>query len=417
MTRRWPIHPPPGEGEALTSWLSRLGEVYGMSAEELVRHDLTSPGVDLPDHLTRVLDLDPPEGLLDALAERTGVPLVELRHMTINGWVPWLLDTLGPEPEPGEAFDTYVDQDSVLLTVKERRRRQVPGWRAWLPPEANRVPMRRACPPCLTAGPATDYAFTLVSQLPLTLSCPKHGCRLEPTFGVLGTFYGWEKPNTVPTAAPAPVVAMDQRTHEGLRTGTVTLPRGSVHVGVWFRLLRTLIDELSTPVAALRTDARRSIRRIWETVGHPVRAGMGLWYPYEALAWQRQQAMLEAAATALHLIETGEIAGRGTLALLLTPEPYRPVPGGAPPDPPPRNYWHEAMDAAAELIALAQADRNAARQLLTTLTALTRREATFQRIREDLLFAGIPDGYLPRTLAERATSPSAGWESSITLQP
>ena len=46
MTRRWPLHPPPGEGEALTSWLSRLAEVYGMSVEDLLRHSLAAPGVD-----------------------------------------------------------------------------------------------------------------------------------------------------------------------------------------------------------------------------------------------------------------------------------------------------------------------------------------------------------------------------------
>ena len=30
MTGPWPLHPPPGDGEALTSWLNRLAEVYGM---------------------------------------------------------------------------------------------------------------------------------------------------------------------------------------------------------------------------------------------------------------------------------------------------------------------------------------------------------------------------------------------------
>ena len=72
MTRRWPLHPPPGESEALTSWLSRLAEVYGLSVEDLLRHNLAAPGVDLADHHTSALDLDPPPWLLPALAERTG---------------------------------------------------------------------------------------------------------------------------------------------------------------------------------------------------------------------------------------------------------------------------------------------------------------------------------------------------------
>lgn len=146
MTRRWQLHPPPGADEALTSWLHRLAGSYGLSIDDLLRHDLAAPGVDPPDPQT--LDLDPPPWLLSALAERTGVHLDRLRQMTIAGWVPWLLDPLEPETVPGAAFDTYVRQDSVLLTAKERPRRQVPGWRAWLPTSPTRGPLRRACPTC-----------------------------------------------------------------------------------------------------------------------------------------------------------------------------------------------------------------------------------------------------------------------------
>lgn len=332
MTRRWPLHPPPGEGEALTSWLSRLAQVYGMSVEDLVRHDLTPPGVEHLDHLTSALDLDPPHGVLPALAERTGVPLDQLRRMTIGGWVPWLLDTLDAEPAPGATFDSYVHQDSVLLTAKERPRRQVPRWRAWLPTDPKRGPLHRACPTCLSAGTPDISGFTLVSQLPLTRSCPEHGCHLELAFGGLGAFVAWEEPDTRATAAPETVAAMDRRTHEALRTGAVLLPRRSVHAGVWFRLLRTLIDELSTPVSALGTRSRRAVHHIWQVTGHPPRAGIvGPWRPYEALPWPQQRAFLEAAAAALHLTEGGEISARGTLAPLLTAEPDRHVDRGTPP--------------------------------------------------------------------------------------
>lgn len=398
MTGRWPLHPPPREGEALTSWLNRLAEVYDLSVEELIRHNLTPPGADLPDHHTSALDLDPPADVLPALAERTGVPLDQLRHMTIAGQVPWLLDPLNPEPTPGAAFNTYVHQDSVLLTAKERPRRQVHGWRAWLPSDPKRGPLRRACPTCLSTAAAGTFGLTLVSQLPLTLSCPQHGCRLEPAFAGLGAFVAWEKQDTHARGAPAPVVVMDARTHEALRTGAVLLPRRSVHAGVWFRLLRTLIDELSAPVSALRTRSHRSVQRIWRLTGHPVRAGIvAPWRPHEALSWERQQMLLEAAATAMHLIEIGEVAAHGTLAPLLTPEPHRPVPEGTPPA---RNYWQEAEDALNTAIALAQEDPDAARQLLATLTALTRSEASFQRRREDLIALDIPAHHLPRTLAE-----------------
>lgn len=414
MTGRWPLHPPPSEGEALTSWLSRLAEVYGLSAEELIRHNLGPPGLDLLHPHASALDLNPPAGVLPTLAARTGVPLDQLRHMTVAGRAPWLLDTLDPEPVPGAAFDTYVHQNSVLLTAKERPRRQVPSWRAWLPTSTKRGPLRRACPTCQSTAAAGTFGFTLISQLPLTLSCPHHGCHLEPAFGGgLGAFVAWEKPRTGARAAPAAVVAMDARTHQALRTGTVTLPRRSVHVGVWCRLLRTLIDELCAPVSALRTRSHRSVRRIWHTAGHRVRAGMvAPWRPYEALPWPRQQMLLEAAATALDLIETGEITAHGTLASLLTPEPHRPVSDGTPSD---RHYWQQAEDALNTAMALAQRHPGPARQLLATLTALTRSEATFHRIRYDLIVLGIPDDHLPRTLAEqRARQMPAGPRTPVT---
>lgn len=414
MTARWPLHPPPSEGEALTSWLSRLAEVYGLSVEELIRHNLAPPGLDLPDHHTSALDLSPPSGVLPALAERTGVPLDQLRHMTVAGQAPWLLDTLDPEPLPGAAFDTYVHQDSVLLTAKERPHRQVPSWRAWLPADPKRWPRRRACPTCMST--AASAVFTLASQLPLTLSCPQHGCRLEPVSGALGNFILWEKQDTHATTASTPVIAMDRRTHDGLRTGTVTLPRRSVHVGVWFRLLRTIIDELTAPVSTLRIRSHRSVRLIWHAAGHPVRAGMvAPWRPYEALPWPKQQMLLEAAAATLDLIKTGEVTAHGTLAPLLTPEPHRPVYDGTPPAPRPRDYWQEIRDAMDKAIALAQEDPVAARQLLSTLSALTRSEATFQRIRDDLIVLGIPDDHLPRTLAEqRARQTPAVPEATVT---
>lgn len=403
MTGRWPLHPPPGEGEALTSWLNRLAEVYGLSVEDLLRHNLAAPCVDPPNQQT--LDLDPPMWLLPALAERTGAPLDRLRQLTIAGWVPWLLDSLGPEPVPGAEFDTYVRQDSVLLTTRERLRRQVPGWRAWLPTDPKRGPLRRACPTCQgTAGDGT-FGFTLVSQLPLTLSCPDHRCHLEAAFGGLGAFVAWEKQDTRPRPAPPAVVAVDGHTHEGLRTGAVLLPSRSVHVGVWFRLLRTLLDELSTPFSALSTGSRRTMGRIWEMAGQSPHAGItGPWRPYEALPWPQQQMFLEAAATALHLIEAGEATAHGTLAALLTPAPHRHVPDGTPPPPRARDYWQEARDAMGQAVALAQKDPVAARQLLATLTALTRSETAYQRVRDDLIALGVPADHLPRRWQNNASA-------------
>jgi hypothetical protein len=61
-----------------------------------------------------------------------------------------------------------------------------------------------------------------------------------------------EKPRAVPVDEP--LATLDRCTNEGLTTGRVTLPGRSMHVGEWFRLLRSLLDEVSL---ALTTPKRR----------------------------------------------------------------------------------------------------------------------------------------------------------------
>ena len=47
-------------------------------------------------------------------------------------------------------------------------------------------------------------------------------------------------------------------------------------------------------------------------------------------------------------------------------------------------------------VALARDNPAAARQLLSTLTALTRSETAFHRVRDDLVALGVPADHLPR---------------------
>ncbi|GAA4976318.1 hypothetical protein GCM10025331_84000 [Actinoplanes utahensis] len=59
-----------------------------------------------------------------------------------------------------------------------------------------------------------------------------------------------------------------------LHTGQVTLPRRTVHVGAWFRLLRTVLKEINTPVSFLRWKAdKETLVRIRDCIERPVRAG------------------------------------------------------------------------------------------------------------------------------------------------
>jgi len=175
------VHPPPGPGEALTSWLGRLAALYGMTAGQMLRHNLGEASALLDDPRAADLDFDPPAAILQALAERTGADPGELRMTTIAGWVPWLADTLDPCVGQ-EAFDTYVRQDSVLLAPGEAGRSTAPHWLPWIPVRDQqwRTDLR-ACPAC-AADP--DRGTSLLAALPIMTTCGEHGCRLEPAMTV-----------------------------------------------------------------------------------------------------------------------------------------------------------------------------------------------------------------------------------------
>lgn len=380
-TLRWPLHPCPGPAEALSSWLDRTARLYGLSAADLLRHNLGSVSFTLSGRDDLDLDWDPPHEVLAALSERAGLQLHELLPMTMAGWVPWLIDTLDPGTGQ-ELFDTYVRQHSVLLRPGEAGRNHVPRWLPWVPAQ----PVRLACPAC-AADPSRGRM--LMWRLPLMASCTEHGCLLQPEPDVRFAIFAGDQAPPVP-ASPH-VAALDQRTSRALTTGRVNLPGGSVHAGVWFRLLRTLLDEVAVAPSAVGAVSRATLKVIWCQLGVTGRGGLNVWRPYERLGWPLQQAMLSAAATALHLAGTGQITASGTLGRYLAREPHRDVYEGD------RQAW-EMRQAAAELDAMicqARTDPGVARQILAMFTAGSRTLASFYRERQFLAGLGIPAHLLP----------------------
>jgi hypothetical protein len=249
-------------GEALTSWAGRLAAVYGMPARELLRRNLGPASALLDDPAAADLDWDPPLALLEALAERTGTGVGELRLMTVGGWVPWLADTLDAGHGP-VAFLTYARQDSVLLSPGEAGANAVGRWLPWLPADTpNRRPLRRVCPEC-AADP--DHGTPLTAAIPLMLTCPEHRLRLEAEGDVTIARSMGQPPPRRPGAGHR--TALDRLTWEGLTTGTVTLPRRTVHVGVWLRMLRTLLDEVSISTSRARQRSVTALGKIWDAAG------------------------------------------------------------------------------------------------------------------------------------------------------
>ena len=399
---RWPLHPPPGPLEALSSWLERIAFCYGLAGRDLVRHNLGPGAVALSDAV-QDLDWDPPTALLDAVAERTATDRDRLARMTIAGWVPWLVESLHPAEDEGcdeqTLFDTYIRQDSVLLLPGETGRNVVGRWSTWRGPWLPPRPLRRDCPVCATNP---EHGTALVWQLPLVHSCAEHGCRLEDVVELtIAAHLG--KPMT-PVPVSAQLAALDRRTYEGLTTGGVSLPRRRVHVGVWFRLLRSLLDELTIALSRLGRHSAATLRHIWQATDRPVRAGLNVWRPYEQLDPPRQETICEAAAVALHLAETGTITARGTLSSLLTPETHRSVGNGDPPIRAARergrprrrdDHGHHAATALDDAIAEACTDSDSAQALLNLATYASRTVNEFNDVRKCMLELGVPAEFLP----------------------
>jgi hypothetical protein len=384
--RRWPLHPQPGPVESLSSWLERTARLYDLPVADLLTRNLGQLDVTVPE----IVDWDPPAAMLAALAERTGTSLAQLRAMTLAGWVPWLMDTLYTRQwDAQETFDTYVRQNSVLLAPGEAGRSQVSGRRRWAGPWWPARPLRRLCPVCAADA---DPRRALMWQLPLTVGCMEHGCRLEDARTVDLAAVRGEKPRAVPVDEP--LATLDRYTCEGLTTGRVTLPGRSIHAGVWFRLLRSLLDEVSLALTTRSSSARTTLERIWQATGRPERGGLNVWQPYEQMDWPMQQAMLHAAATALQLAADRRITARGTLGSALQLPVGQHIYDGDRLAPC-QSAWQEAMAEVETAITLARTDRDTARQLLALLAIGCRTLDRFEEQRAYLFGIGIPAEFLP----------------------
>lgn len=316
--------------EALSSWCDRLARPYGLSARELFIHNL---GLGEEVVVPWNVDHDPPAALLVALGERSGVSISVLRSMTVAGWAPWLFDTYHYR-RPGddqETFDTYVRANPVLLAPGEAGTHRVGYPNPWYGPWHGGPHSPRVCPVCAVDP---DRPSALVWQLPLTIGCGEHGCRLENSKRIrMALARGERLPE--PTPADGPLATLDDYTYTALATGRVRLPGRPVHAGVWFRLLRSLLDEVSLAPSALRPHAATMVEQVWAATGLPPAGGLLAWRPYEELGWHTQRAMLRAAGTALRLVAAGQIVPRGKLGSALHPGSASYVhnedPSGAPP--------------------------------------------------------------------------------------
>nr|WP_225667986.1 TniQ family protein [Arthrobacter sp. 147(2020)] len=385
------MHPAPAATESLSSWLRRTAASYGMYSHQLLEHGLGHRELNDAE-----LDLNPPPHLLDELAKRAGLDQRRVSAMTMAAWVPWLFDSLTPVPD---TYETYVHQFSLLLPPGRRIVYAPRNWVPWLSTSG----IRLGCRECLESGPT----ILLFWQLPLMASCPAHRRRLETYEGHPADYIRWATPADDQRELPESLIVLDRRTWQAITTGFVDLPGRSVHAGVWFRLLRTLLDELTTAQGRYGRQLE-DVRRVWDHCGHPFRAGLHSWQPFETLHWTRQQQLLEAAAAAMEMIEDGSLTALGTSGHLLRPEPKAPISDGTPPgsltgaagaqkQPTLDELWNQVTTTLDTCIAAAKTDPVVAKHLFDFARCGCRSEESLRGLRDTFAELQIPLDFLSQT--------------------
>jgi hypothetical protein len=163
---------------------------------------------------------------------------------------------------------------------------------------------------------------------------------------------------------------------------------------VWFRLLRSVLDEVSLALSTLSQPGRTTLERIWRATGRPERGGLTAWRPYEQLDRDMQEAMLHAAATALHLAADRRITARGRLASAVAAPSHQPVYDGDDPSRRPLSVSDLAPALDAWLDA-ARTDPEPARQTLRLLTAFDSSPTNLAKQRHFLISQmGVPPEFL-----------------------
>lgn len=239
VSPRWPLHPCPLPHESLSSWISRLAKEYNLSTGELFSNALSVKYI--RNHL---IDYDPPDELITKLSVCTGVHETNIRAMTLQGYVPWIVDTL--DDNDSECLKHYATQYRTLLPpkikwmssgVRKRFKKKITYCRPWIAEPYGKEYL--FCAQCIRADSIPyDRIFW---RLCMMVSCPIHQCLLDVSECSVVRL----SPSRISQPADDNLLSVDTLTFQALTEGEVTLPNGDMmNACVYVRFLRSLIEEI-----------------------------------------------------------------------------------------------------------------------------------------------------------------------------
>ncbi len=341
--RRLPLHPQPLPDEALSSWLWRLSQAYGLTPDVFTRAALDLP---ISDSHLGALDADPPPELLARLADRTGVSLERVRVTTLAGYGE-LLFGAGPSPSiPAQArLKDYVLAFPNLAPAWPREAADIygldQGWRPWVCKDLLGF-SPQACRGCLAEG---AVPYVRIHWRPAwMLSCPLHGELLEP-IPLLPHVLEASQAGASARRAPRQVLALDRMTYEAVTRGSVEAPSGErVSAAVCLRALRALIDEMLRPSGQLKGRAYASVRHLWRMIDLEFHAGMGAKSIYESLTVERRELSMTVTALAFEHLATNPVEPVSGMTRSIFQPPPTPEPFPPPAEPPPEAWKPVGLD-------------------------------------------------------------------------
>tara|TARA_R110002167_G_scaffold12746_2_gene53942 strand:- start:810 stop:1565 length:756 start_codon:yes stop_codon:yes gene_type:complete len=161
-------------------------------------------------------------------------------------------------------------------------------------------------------------------KLPFLLTCHKHKCLLKPAHTHNDSFF-FITDQMKEINLPDYVIEMDQLTWQAVFTGEVNLPYRKINSGVWFRMLRRIIQELSIAPNKYKKNQRDILKKIWDKANLPIRAKIHKWSPFEYFDYSTQCSFLIASAAAINLLSNEKINGSGKYSHLFIKPKHKEV--------------------------------------------------------------------------------------------
>lgn len=393
-SKRWPLHPQPFLDECLSSWLQRLAAAYDRSEDDLCRHALGLEKFD-----AYALDFSPPNDLIAELSARTGIPKVRIRAMTLQSYVPEVVDTL--DSTALDFFHDYVTQFRVLLPrklspsyPKIRKSKKFKNILIPWQPLENKEHLH-ACPECLTHD--SQPYFKLHWRMAFVTTCPAHRLFLMDVGRSSLKTAQFQAIATEPDKTPPPddlTLWLDTKTLEALQTGCVRIGSSPpLFAAAYFRMVRTMIEEINSRFFTNPTQSE-AMKNLWRRNGLEPYLGTSLSTPFEHLDLLRRALVTKVVGYLLagfpetlidfhrsqHVLREWEPHLPGALqdAYLCVARPSEPYPSGNPKleqlprTPGTSPCWLHVHKAINDFIAAIKVDPTAAEPLAAFLKAYGR---------------------------------------------